>query len=143
VVKRTLESRTKVHALMVQNGFDPSTPYSGALRDRRVNSDTVRMVYINNGATHGVMFDHNACVAMAEFAYLNYGVMPARDVVCQAAPLHSFTMHDTKTYDYGHQSSGPRLPPATGHPSGELAARALKPAASGTHTGAAATIRNR
>ncbi|WP_329743052.1 alpha/beta fold hydrolase [Dyella sp. A6] len=110
-IDRKLESRTRVHALMVQNGFDPSTPYSGALRDRRVNSDTVRMVYINNGATHGVMFDHNACAANVEFAYLNYGVMPARDVVCQAAPMHSFTMHDSTTYDYGHQASGSWLPP--------------------------------
>lgn len=108
---RTLESRTRVHALMLQNEFDPSTPYSQALRDRRENGDAARMVLINNGATHGVMFDDNPCTAHTEFAYLNFGAMPARDVVCQAQPMHSFAMQDTVTYEYGHPAAGWWLPP--------------------------------
>jgi hypothetical protein len=109
---RKLESRTKVHALMVQNEFDPSTPYSGALKDRRENSPAARMVLVDNAATHAAMFDDNACTANAEFAYLNFGAMPARDVICQAKPMHSFTMQDTVTYEYGHPATGPGLPPA-------------------------------
>lgn len=108
---RGLETRTRVHALMVQNEFDPSTPYSQALKDRRENGHVARMVLVNNAATHGAMFDDNACTANAEFAYLNYGVMPARDVVCQAKPMHSFAMQDTVTYEYGHPAAGWWLPP--------------------------------
>lgn len=108
---RRLESRTRVHALMVQNEFDPSTPYSEALKDRRENDDAARMVLVNNATTHGVMFDDNACTTDAEFAYLNSGVMPARDVVCQAKPMHSFAMQDTVTYEYGYPAAGSRLPP--------------------------------
>ena len=108
---RTLESRTRVHALLLQNEFDPSTPYSGALKDRLEDGHAARMVLINNGATHGVMFDDNACTANAEFSYLNSGVMPARDVVCQAMPMHSFAMQDSVTYEYGHPAAGWWLPP--------------------------------
>lgn len=108
---RSLESHTRVHALMVQNEFDPSTPYSEALKDRRENGDAARMVLVNNATTHGVMFDDNACTTDAEFAYLNFGVMPARDVVCQAKPMHSFAMQDTVTYEYGHPAADWRLPP--------------------------------
>lgn len=108
---RTLESRTRVHALLLQNEFDPSTPYSGALKDRLEDGHAARMVLINNGATHGVMFDDNACTANAEFSYLNSGVMPARDVVCQAKPMHSFAMQDSMTYEYGHPAAGWWLPP--------------------------------
>ncbi|MFK2905299.1 alpha/beta fold hydrolase [Dyella ginsengisoli] len=108
---RTLESRTRVHALMVQNEFDPSTPYSQALKDRLVNGHDSRMVLVNNATTHGVMFDDNACTTNAEFAYLNFGVMPARDVVCQAKPMHSFAMQDTVTYEYGYPAAGSWLPP--------------------------------
>ncbi|KRE96766.1 alpha/beta hydrolase [Frateuria sp. Soil773] len=107
---RALESRTRVHALMVQNEFDPSTPYSEAFKDRYMNGQATRMVLVNNGATHGIMFDDNACTTNAEFAYLNSGVMPSWDVVCQAQPMHSFAMHDTVTYEYGHPATGWWLP---------------------------------
>lgn len=109
---RRLESRTRVHALMVQNEFDPSTPYSLALKDRIIDGHAARMVLVNNAATHGVMFDDNACTTNAEFAYLNFGVMPARDVVCQAKPMHSFAMQDAVTYEYGYPAAGSWLPPA-------------------------------
>lgn len=108
---RRLESRTRVHALMVQNEFDPSTPYSLALKDRIIDGHAARMVLVNNAATHGVMFDDNACTTNAEFAYLNFGVMPARDVVCQANPMHSFAMQDAVTYEYGYPAAGSWLPP--------------------------------
>jgi len=108
---RRLESRTRVHALMVQNEFDPSTPYSEALKDRLENGHATRMVLINNATTHGVMFDNNACTANTEFAYLNFAVMPSRDVVCQAKPMHSFAMQDTVTYEYGYPAAGSWLPP--------------------------------
>lgn len=108
---RRLESRTQVHALMVQNEFDPSTPYSLALKDRIIDGHAARMVLVNNAATHGVMFDDNACTTNAEFAYLNFGVMPARDVVCQANPMHSFAMQDAVTYEYGYPAAGSWLPP--------------------------------
>lgn len=108
---RGLESRTRVHALMVQNEFDPSTPYSEALKNRLVNGNAARMVLVNNATTHGLMFDDNACTANAQFAYLNSGVMPARDVICQAKPMHSFGMHDTVTYEYGYPAAGGWLPP--------------------------------
>lgn len=111
VVDRALEARTKVHGLMVQNEFDPSTPYSEALKNRFENGSDVRMVLINNAATHGVMFDDNACTANTEFTYLNFGVMPNRDVVCQAGPMHSFAMHDSVTYEYGYPAGGSWLPP--------------------------------
>jgi pimeloyl-ACP methyl ester carboxylesterase len=111
VLDRNLESRTRVHALMVQNEFDPSTPYSQALKDRLVNGHDSRMVLVNNAATHGVMFDDNACTTNAEFAYLNFGVMPTRDVVCQAKPMHSFAMQDAVTYEYGYPAAGSWLPP--------------------------------
>jgi pimeloyl-ACP methyl ester carboxylesterase len=108
---RRLESRTRVHALMVQHEFDPSTPYSEAFEDRRQNGRAARMVLVDNATTHGAMFDDNACVAHAEFAYLNFVVMPNRDVVCQAQPMHSFAMHDSVTYEYGHPAAGWPLPP--------------------------------
>jgi pimeloyl-ACP methyl ester carboxylesterase len=108
---RSLESRTTVHALMVQNEFDPSTPYSGALKDRLENGHDTRMVLVNNAATHGAMFDDNTCTTNAEFAYLNSGVMPVRDVVCQATPMHSFAMQDSVTYEYGYPAAGWWLPP--------------------------------
>jgi pimeloyl-ACP methyl ester carboxylesterase len=108
---RRLESRTRVHALMVQNEFDPSTPYSLALKDRIIDGHAARMVLVNNAATHGVMFDDTACTTNAEFAYLNFGVMPARDVVCQAKPMHSFAMQDAVTYEYGYPAAGSWLPP--------------------------------
>ena len=111
VLDRVLESRTKVHGLMVQNEFDPSTPYSQALKDRRESGDAVRMVLVNNATTHGVMFDDNTCTTNAEFAYLNLGAAPARDVVCQAKPMHSFAMQDTVTYEYGYPAAGSWLPP--------------------------------
>lgn len=107
---RRLESRTRVHALMVQNEFDPSTPYSLALKDRIIDGHAARMVLVNNAATHGVMFDDNACTTNAEFAYLNFGAMPARDVVCQANPMHSFAMQDAVTYEYGYPAAGSWLP---------------------------------
>lgn len=69
------------------------------------------MVLVDNATTHGVMFDDNACTANVEFGYLNSGVMPARDVVCQAGPMHSFAMHDTVTYEYGYRAAGWWLPP--------------------------------
>ncbi|WP_100243700.1 alpha/beta fold hydrolase [Dyella ginsengisoli] len=108
---RRLESRTRVRALMVQNEFDPSTPYSLAFKDRLENGPVSRMVLVDNATTHGVMFDDNACTANVEFGYLNSGVMPARDVVCQAGPMHSFAMHDTVTYEYGYRAAGWWLPP--------------------------------
>lgn len=108
---RQLESRTRVHALMVQNEFDPSTPYSEALKDRLLDGPAARMVLVNNATTHGVMFDDNACTTNAEFAYLNSGDMPARDVVCQAKPMHSFAMQDATTYEYGYPAAGWWLPP--------------------------------
>ncbi|TPG05064.1 alpha/beta fold hydrolase [Rhodanobacter glycinis] len=108
---RRLESRTSVQALMVQNEFDPSTPYSEALKDRLANGPAARMVLVNNATTHGAMFDDNACTTNAEFAYLNSGVMPVRDVVCQAKPMHSFAMQDAVTYEYGYPAMGWWLPP--------------------------------
>ncbi|WP_240147846.1 alpha/beta fold hydrolase [Luteibacter yeojuensis] len=110
VVDRALERRTVVHGLMLQNEFDPSTPYSEAFEDRLTNGRDVRMVLVNNGATHGIMFDDNTCTNDTEFAYLNFGVMPARDVVCQADPMHSFAMHDSVTYEYGFPATGWWLP---------------------------------
>jgi len=111
VLDRGLESRTRVHALMLQNEFDPSTPYAGAFMDRRANGPAARMVLVDNGATHGLMFDGNACVDDAEFAYLQAGVMPDRDVVCEAGPMHSFGMWDSTAYEYGHAAAGSALPP--------------------------------
>lgn len=108
---RRLEARTRVHALMVQNEFDPSTPYAGALANRIGNGDAARMVLVDNATTHGLMFDDNACVADTQFAYLNAGVVPARDVVCEAGPMHSFGMHDAVTYEYGFPAAGWWLPP--------------------------------
>jgi pimeloyl-ACP methyl ester carboxylesterase len=109
---RSLEATTVVHGLMVQNEFDPSTPYSGALLDRRVNGSAARMVLVDNAVSHGLMFDDNACVADAQFGYLNTGVLPGADVVCEAGPMHSFGMHDTVTYEYGRNASGSTLPTA-------------------------------
>jgi pimeloyl-ACP methyl ester carboxylesterase len=111
VVDRVLELRTTVHGLMVQNEFDPSTPYSEALKDRLDSGNAVRMVLVNNATTHGVMFDDNPCTNDTEFAYLNFGVMPARDVVCQAGPMHSFAMQDAVSYEYGFPAAGWLLPP--------------------------------
>ena len=111
VVDRVLELRTTVHGLMVQNQFDPSTPYSEALKDRLDSGNAARMVLVNNATTHGVMFDDNACTNNTEFAYLNFGAMPARDVVCQAGPMHSFAMQDAVSYEYGYPAGGWLLPP--------------------------------
>jgi pimeloyl-ACP methyl ester carboxylesterase len=112
VLDRVLEARTTVHALMLQDEFDPSTPYSEALKDRLDSGNASRMVLVNNATTHGVMYDDNACTRSTEFAYLNSGVMPVRDVVCQAQPMHSFAMQDTVTYEYGYPAWGGWLPPA-------------------------------
>jgi pimeloyl-ACP methyl ester carboxylesterase len=110
-IDRRLETHTRVHALLVQHEFDPATPYSGALRDRRASGDATRMVFVNNATTHAAMFDDNACTTHAEFDYLNSGAMPVRDVICQAKPMHSFTMQDTTTYEYGYPAAGWWLPP--------------------------------
>ena len=106
-----LELRTKVHGLMVQGEFDPSTPYSEALVNRLQNGSATPMVFIDNAATHGAIFDDNACVTAAEFGYLQTGALPSRDVVCQAGPMHSFSMHDSTTYEYGYPATGSWLPP--------------------------------
>jgi hypothetical protein len=108
---RSLEALGTVHGLMVQNEFDPSTPYSGALVDRRVNGTAARMVLVDNATTHALMFDDNACVADAQYGYLNAGVLPRADLVCESGPMHSFGMHDTTTYEYGNAASGSTLPP--------------------------------
>ncbi|NII72484.1 pimeloyl-ACP methyl ester carboxylesterase [Dyella sp. SG562] len=105
-----LELRTKVHGLMVQGEFDPSTPYGEALVDRLWNGNAAPMVFIDNAATHGAIFDDNACVVAAEFGYLHTGVLPKRDVICQAGPMHSFGMRDSVAYQYGYQALGPWLP---------------------------------
>ncbi|GAA0683801.1 alpha/beta fold hydrolase [Dyella marensis] len=105
-----LELRTKVHGLMVQGEFDPSTPYGEALVDRLWNGNAAPMVFIDNAATHGAIFDDNACVVAAEFGYLNTGVLPKRDVICQAGPMHSFGMRDSAAYEYGYPARGPWLP---------------------------------
>ncbi len=107
-----LESRTKVRGLMVQGEFDPSTPYSEALVNRLWNGIAMPMVFIDNAATHGAIFDNdNTCVTAAEFGYLNNGLLPARDVVCQAGPMHSFGIYDSTAYQYGYPSTGSWLPP--------------------------------
>lgn len=108
---RGLETRTRVHALMVQNEFDPSTPYSEAFKDRHQGGHAVRMVLVDNATTHAAMFDDNTCTTDAQYAYLNTGVMPARDVICQAQPMHSFAMQDAVTYEYGRSTLGWWLPP--------------------------------
>ncbi|MCB1566647.1 MAG: alpha/beta fold hydrolase [Xanthomonadales bacterium] len=119
VIDRHLETQTRVHALMVQNEFDPSTPYAGAFINRKVNGKAARMVLVDNAATHAVMFDNNACVLDVELAYLNDGVTPNRDVVCDAAPMHSFGMSDTETYEYGHRSVDLPIPPLSPHGDGQ------------------------
>lgn len=106
-----LELRTTVHGLMVQGEFDPSTPYAEALVNRLWNGRAAPMVFIDNAATHGAIFDDNACVTAAEFGYLNAGVLPTRDVVCQAGPMHSFGMRDSVAYEYGYPALGAWLPP--------------------------------
>lgn len=108
---RGLETRTRVHALMVQNEFDPSTPYSEAFKDRHQGGHAVRMLLVDNATTHAAMLDNNPCTTDAQSAYLNTGVMPARDVICQAQPMHSFAMQDAVTYEYGHSTFGWWLPP--------------------------------
>ena len=108
---RGLEWRTQVRALMVQNEFDPSTPYVEALKNRLENGPAARMVLVDNAATHAIMFDDNACITNAESAYLAFGVMPARDLVCQAKPMHSFAMQDSGSYEYGYPAADGRLPP--------------------------------
>ncbi|UPG94323.1 alpha/beta fold hydrolase [Luteibacter aegosomatissinici] len=111
VLDRVLEARTTVHALMLQNEFDPSTPYSEALKDRLLSGNDARMVFVNNAATHALMYDDNACVKAAEVAYLKGGTMPSRDVICQGQPMHSFSMQDSVTYEYGFPAAGWLLPP--------------------------------
>lgn len=106
-----LELRTKVRGLMVQGEFDPSTPYAEALVNRWWNGRSAPMIFIDNAATHGAIFDDNACVTAVEFGYLNAGVLPSHDVVCQAGPMHSFGMHDSAAYEYGYPAMGSWLPP--------------------------------
>ncbi len=110
-IDRGLEAHTRVHGLMLQHEFDPDTPYAEAFVDRLRNGNDTRMVLVNNATTHGVMFDQNPCVAQVEFDYLNLGVVPDNDVVCQAQPMHSFFMQDMRTYEYGHKWTGGWLPP--------------------------------
>ena len=105
-----LELSTKVHGLMVQGEFDPSTPYAEAWVNRLWNGNAAPMVFIDNAATHGAIFDDNACVTAAEFGYLNSGVLPARDVICKAGPMHSFGMQDSVAYEYGYPAIGTWLP---------------------------------
>lgn len=107
----SLELRTKVSGLMVQGEFDPSTPYSEALVNRLWNGSAAPMVFIDNAATHGAIFDNNPCVTAAEFGYLNTGALPSHDVICKAVPMHSFAMQDSATYEYGYPVTGSWLPP--------------------------------
>ncbi|WP_368311412.1 hypothetical protein [Luteibacter sp. CQ10] len=72
-----------------------------------------RMVLVDNATTHGVMFDDNPCTTDVEFGYLNAGVMPAWDVVCQAKPMHSFVRQAMADALESIQIDGRRVPART------------------------------
>ena len=73
------------NVLMVQNRYDPATPYSGALNLRRALGDRARMVTVDttgHGAAYVPAPYGSACADRAVTVYLVGGVRPARDVSC-------------------------------------------------------------
>lgn len=81
------------------------------------------MVLVNNAATHGVMFDDNACTTPTPSSPTRLRCHAGLDVVCQANPMHSFAMQDAVTYEYGlSRSRVSWLPPLPNTHPGELGA---------------------
>ncbi|WIV52971.1 alpha/beta fold hydrolase [Amycolatopsis nalaikhensis] len=77
--------QTALGALMLQDTLDPATAYEGALAAHRSNPAT-RMVTVINAGDHGVA-GHNSCADVVVNRYLQQGVLPGNDVVCQGVPM--------------------------------------------------------
>ncbi|GGR75268.1 alpha/beta hydrolase [Streptomyces aureoverticillatus] len=78
----------KVPMLLVQNEWDSQTPLVGAQSMHRALKGS-RMVTVDEGEGHGVLFNGpatNACAENTSMAYLATGRLPAKDVTCHATP---------------------------------------------------------
>ncbi|ATY09118.1 alpha/beta hydrolase [Amycolatopsis sp. AA4] len=93
--------RTAPGALMLQNTLDPATAYEGAVAAHR-NNPATRMVTVINAGDHGVA-GNNSCADAAVNRYLQQGVLPGNDVVCQGTPM----VKEDRVYE-----EGPQLPDA-------------------------------
>ncbi|MDT0451162.1 alpha/beta hydrolase [Streptomyces hesseae] len=72
--------------LMVNSTHDPATYYEGALRAHRALRGS-RLVTVTGDGDHSQYQNGNACVDGVVDAYLLDGVVPKRDLTCQAKPL--------------------------------------------------------
>lgn len=75
----------RVPALVVQSEWDLQTP--GAMGEgmhRALRGS--RLVMVEQGRAHGVYDDGNPCAVEAVDTYLATGVLPKRDLTCQATP---------------------------------------------------------
>ncbi|WP_406631740.1 alpha/beta hydrolase [Amycolatopsis sp. WGS_07] len=89
--------RTAPGALMLQDTLDPATAYEGAVAAHRSNPAT-RMVTVINAGDHGVA-GSNTCADAAVNRYLQQGVLPGNDVVCQGTPM----VNEDRVYEAGPQ----------------------------------------
>lgn len=82
-----ITDRGPSNVLLVQNRYDPATPYSGALNSRRAYGDRARMVTVDttgHGAAYLPAPYTSACADRAVTDYLVRGERPVRDVSCPA-----------------------------------------------------------
>ncbi|WP_234392744.1 MULTISPECIES: alpha/beta hydrolase [Actinomycetes] len=115
--------RTAPGALMLQNTLDPATAYEGAVVAHR-NNPATRMVTVINAGDHGVA-GHNSCADAVVNRYLQQGVLPGNDVVCQGRPMPG----EDSVYEVGPQladaqpaASGERVTAAAQYVDAVLAA---------------------
>lgn len=113
-MSKELFDRPMSQAFMMQNEGDPATGYLGALDSRlRVKGD-VKLLTVDDLPGHGLPFFDSECAMEHMQNYLLKGIMPSGDVHCQAAPIKSGDVADTKVYEFGRPASdaSPRPRPA-------------------------------
>jgi pimeloyl-ACP methyl ester carboxylesterase len=103
--------QTAPGALMLQDTLDPATAYEGALAAHR-NNPATRMVTVINAGDHGVA-GHNSCADVVVNRYLQQGVLPGNDVVCQGVPMADVRSLDAPmATEQRVYEAGPQLPGA-------------------------------
>jgi pimeloyl-ACP methyl ester carboxylesterase len=103
--------QTAQGALMLQDTLDPATAYEGALAAHRSNPAT-RMVTVINAGDHGVA-GHNSCADVVVNRYLQQGVLPGDDVVCQGVPMADVpSLVGPRATEQRVYEAGPQLPGA-------------------------------
>lgn len=104
-MKKELFDRPMSQAFMLQNEGDPATGYDGALASRMRVKGNVKMLTVDDLPGHGLPFFDSPCAMEHMQAYMIGGVMPTGDIHCQAGPIVSGPVADTKVYEFGRRAS--------------------------------------